>query len=39
MKDSVWEGYTDFMLEKGLIEKNIPASECYTNEFLPRNEK
>lgn len=35
MKDSVWNRYTDFMVENGLIEKAIPADKCYTNEFLP----
>lgn len=34
MKDEVWDGYTEFMMENGLIDKPIPASECYTNEFL-----
>ncbi|WP_330586806.1 ABC transporter substrate-binding protein [Aminipila terrae] len=36
MKDSVWDNYTDFMLENGLIKKRIPAAECYTNEYLPK---
>lgn len=35
MKDSVWDNYTNFMVEYGVIDKTIPASECYTNEFLP----
>lgn len=35
MKDQVWDGYTDFMLEYGVIDKAIPAEDCYTNEFLP----
>lgn len=35
MKDSVWDNYTDFMLEYGVIDKDIAASDCYTNEFLP----
>ena len=34
MKDSVWDGYTEFMLENGLIEKSIPASDQYTNQFI-----
>ena len=34
MKDSVWDGYTDFMYENGLISKKITAGEQYTNEFL-----
>ncbi|MBN7771827.1 ABC transporter substrate-binding protein [Clostridium aminobutyricum] len=36
MKDSVWDGYTDFMVENGLIDKSIPAAECYTNEFIKK---
>lgn len=36
MKDSVWDNYTDFMVEYGVIEEDIPADQCYTNEFLPR---
>lgn len=35
MKDEVWDNYTDFMAEYGVIERPIPASDCYTNEFLP----
>ena len=35
MKDEVWDNYTDFMVEYGVIDQAIPASECYTNEFLP----
>ena len=35
MKDEVWDNYTDFMVEYGVIDHAIPASECYTNEFLP----
>lgn len=34
MKDSVWEGYTEFMVENKLIKEAIPASDCYTNEFV-----
>ncbi len=34
MQDSVWDGYTDFMYENGLIDQKIAASECYTNEFI-----
>lgn len=34
MKAEVWNRYTDFMLEYGLIDHNIDASEQYTNEFL-----
>ena len=35
MKDSVWNNYTDFMVEYGVISQPIEASKCYTNEFLP----
>jgi ABC-type nitrate/sulfonate/bicarbonate transport system substrate-binding protein len=34
MKDEVWDRYSEFMREYGLISSEIPASECYTNEFL-----
>ncbi|HHU17384.1 MAG: ABC transporter substrate-binding protein [Anaerovoracaceae bacterium] len=34
MKDEVWDGYTEFMYESGLIKEMIPASDCYTNQFL-----
>lgn len=34
MKDQVWDNYTDFMLEYGIISTRIKAGECYTNEFL-----
>lgn len=34
MKDSVWDGYTEFMAENGLIDKTIPAADQYTNEFV-----
>lgn len=36
MKDEVWDNYTDFMVEYGVIKEAIPASDCYTNEFLPQ---
>ena len=35
MKDSVWNNYTDFMKEYKLINKDMKASDAYTNEFLP----
>lgn len=34
MKDEVWNNYTEFMLEYGLIDQKIEANEQYTNEFL-----
>ncbi len=38
MKDEVWDNYTDFMVEYGVIDEAIPASDCYTNEFLPKSD-
>ena len=38
MRESVWDNYTDFMVEYGLLETPIDASELYTNEFLPEAE-
>ena len=38
MKQSVWDGYTDFMVEYGMIEAPIAADQLYTNEFLPEAE-
>ncbi len=35
MKDSVWDNYTAFMKEYKLINKDMKASDAYTNEFLP----
>lgn len=35
MKDSIWNNYTDFMMEYKLINKDMKASDAYTNEFLP----
>lgn len=34
MKDEVWNNYTDFMYEYGLIETKVEASKQYTNEFI-----
>lgn len=34
MKDEVWDNYSAFLQEYGVIQETIPASECYTNEFL-----
>ena len=35
MKDEVWDNYTEFMVEYGILEEAIPADTCYTNAFLP----
>lgn len=34
MKDSVWNNYTQFMYEYGLINQEIDAASQYTNEFV-----
>lgn len=34
MKDEVWDRYSSFLQEYGVIEEALPASEYYTNEFL-----
>ena len=36
MKDSVWDNYTKFLYDNKLINKEMKASEAYTNEFLPK---
>ncbi|MGI6422271.1 MAG: ABC transporter substrate-binding protein [Syntrophomonadaceae bacterium] len=36
MNLEVWKNYVDFMYENKLIEKNIDASQAFTNDFLPR---
>lgn len=34
-KLEVWEGYTEWMLSKGLLEKEIDVKQAFTNDFLP----
>ena len=36
MKDEVWNNYTAFLKEYGLINKDLKPEDAYTNEFLPR---
>ncbi|WP_411347626.1 ABC transporter substrate-binding protein [Paenibacillus sp. WLX2291] len=36
MKDEVWNRYTNFLKSNGLITKDLPADQAYTNEFLPQ---
>ena len=38
MKQSVWDGYTDFMVQYGMLQAPIDADQLYTNEFLPEAE-
>ncbi len=35
MKGEVWDAYTGFMVENGLIDRHMPANEAFTNEYLP----
>ncbi|MDR1272177.1 MAG: ABC transporter substrate-binding protein [Clostridiales Family XIII bacterium] len=35
MKDEVWDGYSGFMVEYGLLDEALSAETFYTNEFLP----
>lgn len=34
MKEEVWNDYTDFMVEYGLIDHKMDASDQFTNEFI-----
>ncbi|MGX7106476.1 ABC transporter substrate-binding protein [Hutsoniella sourekii] len=34
MEASVWDGYTDFMLEHQLIDKNVDSQALFTNDLL-----
>ena len=36
MELSMWEEYSAWMYEKGLIENELVAEEAFTNEFLPK---
>ena len=36
MKDDVWNKYTAFLKEYGLIDKDLKPEDAYTNEFLPQ---
>ena len=38
MKQSVWDDYTDYMVEYGMIDAPIAADQLYTNDFLPEAE-
>jgi len=35
MKESVWNNYTKFLFDRKLINKDMKASEAFTNEYLP----
>ncbi len=34
-KESVWQDYTDWMVEHGILAEPISAADAFTNEFLP----
>lgn len=34
-KLEVWNGYTEWMLSKGLLEKDVDIKQAFTNDFLP----
>jgi hypothetical protein len=34
-KESVWQDYTDWMVEHGILASPIPAADAFTNRFLP----
>ncbi len=34
-KESVWQGYTDWMVEHGILSAPISAADAFTNQFLP----
>ncbi|MGE5583834.1 MAG: ABC transporter substrate-binding protein [Bacillota bacterium] len=35
MKESVWNNYSEWMYENGLLKKKLRTKEAFTNEFLP----
>ena len=37
MRDEVWDNYTEFMVEYGVLDSPVPASDCYTNDFLSQD--
>ncbi len=36
MKNEVWDNYSSFLKEYGVIDKVLPAEDCCTNEFLKK---
>lgn len=38
MKKEVWENYTNFMKETGLITKDLDVEKAFTNKFLPNQD-
>lgn len=35
MREEVWNGYTDLLVQYGVLPEAIPSQSLYTNEFLP----
>lgn len=35
MEEDVWKNYAEFLMENGLLEKELNLEDAYTNEFLP----
>jgi hypothetical protein len=35
MQKSIWDDYTAFMVEAGLISELIDSTRAFTNDFLP----
>ncbi len=34
-KESIWQGYSDWMVENGILQNSISGKDAFTNEFLP----
>jgi ABC-type nitrate/sulfonate/bicarbonate transport system substrate-binding protein len=34
-KESIWQGYSDWMVENGILQTSISGKDAFTNEFLP----
>lgn len=36
-KQEVWQNYSDWMFERGLLDKKLDTDQAFTNEFLPQD--
>jgi ABC-type nitrate/sulfonate/bicarbonate transport system substrate-binding protein len=36
-KHEVWQNYSDWMFERGLLDKKLDTDQAFTNDFLPNN--
>ena len=34
-KESIWQGYSDWMVKNGILQNSISGKDAFTNEFLP----